>query len=148
MANANIINGTLGRVSFGSFTTPDIITMNAERYSVRETADDIPAVGFDDFSIVDGYTYDDGATGVQSAQIQVSGFWDALKNPMDNPPSLRVGMILRNLRLYLNRDTLLRYHFNALRVLGCDMDTEVKQRVNFSFSGRSCGRYLRPGDVA
>ena len=154
MAQPNIHRGVNGRVIFAgavSGNTADMApgsasaNISAERWSVNVSTEEVPAIGFEDYR--NSNIYDDGDFAVMSAAIQISGYWDALNNPHSSPPGIVTGARIGGVSLYLNRVTALRWTFNAIRIYACQVDTEIKSRVNLAFSAKSGGQFTYPGTI-
>lgn len=137
MATADIIRGFNGRVKQNG------ANVNAERFRLSGTADDIPAMGFEDVD-PDGNLYDAGVPGVIGAALQVSGYWSSINNPHADPPSIRTGVQVPNIFLYVNKVTNRFFAMPSIRILGCDVASEIKGRVDLSYNAKTNGKITYP----
>jgi hypothetical protein len=137
MARTNIQRGIDGRISInGTF-------VSLERWRISTTADDIPAIGFEDVS--DAGAFDDGDTGLVTTVLSCSGYFDVINNPHNSPPGIVPGAILANVRFYLSKANNKFYLFPEIRVLQVEVNDELRQRVDISFTAKANGAWSTEG---
>jgi hypothetical protein len=133
--------------------------LDHDQISVDMQVDDIPAVGFED-TATDGFTYDDGAMGVVGHTLSGSGYWDAALNPHNAVPGLRPCLYIQNCAFYLNKPSPTAgggpngvypnlnsprfYGYPVLRCLQGRTTAQLRGRVDFSYTAKSCGLILYP----
>ena len=134
----NLYRGVDMRAQFAGART------NLDTVSIDMVTDDIPAIGFEDVSPIDGFTYDDGAMGVVGHTIVGKGYWNAQQNPHGSPPSFNPGFYVISAQIFVSKVANRFYNYAAHRVLGGRMDGQMRGRVDFSFTNKSCGQIVYP----
>lgn len=109
-----------------------------EKWSVTPQAQDIKTTNFESGG------FDEGITGIRSADIEFSGFWDAASNPHSNPPGFQAGDILTNVYLYVRVTGNRRFTFPKMRVISVPVQNSVEGRVELSVRGKSDGPFTYP----
>lgn len=137
MARTQILKGTDGRITFGG------TALHLERYRISITADDIPALGFEDVSIT--AAYDIGDTGVITTVLSASGFWSAGNNPHASPPGIVGGAIISSAKFFLKKDGSRLFTFTEIRILQVEINNELRSRVDFAFTAKSNGAFTYAG---
>lgn len=160
MANFNVYRGIGVRGLFNGGA------LDHDQISIDMQTDDIPSVGFEDVA-VDGYTYDDGAMGVVGHSLSGSGYWDAALNPHNSAPGFRPANFINNCFVFLNKGVgvignngfypgiatgavppnlnIARFYgYPVVRCLQGRTTAQIRGRVDFNYTVKSCGIIIYP----
>ena len=160
MANTNVYRGIGVRAAFNG------AALDHEQVSIDMQTDDIPSVGFEDVA-ADGATYDDGAMGVIGHSLSGSGYWDAALNPHNAAPGFRPGYFINNAFIFLNKGVGVTgssgfypgiatglvypnlnparfYYYAVIRCLQGRTTAQIRGRVDFNYTAKSCGIIIYP----
>lgn len=86
----------------------------------------------------------EGVVGIYEATVSFQGDWHANQNPYSNPPSLKRGEILGDVKLYTNFADGQHYNFPFLRIIQSRLSCPVRGTVTYSAVGKSDGPYVEP----
>lgn len=111
--------------------------LNMAKWDADSSGDDIDTNNFE------GNGYGEGVVGIVEASLSADGIWNAAANPIDSPPGLYPRWDLQNLKFYLNKAENF-WSFPYARVTSSKNSSAVKEKVGFSFSGKSNGIFYPP----
>ncbi len=137
-------SGKGGRVKVGS----TFMTMN--EYSVAESGQDLDTTNFECFTLAYGNTgntgrsFSQGLIGVETAQCQTSGLWNAAQNPFVSPPGIYLREDGPATLLSPNRVDNNYYNFLATKINACGIQCSITGLVTFNWSYTNQGPYVRP----
>jgi len=148
MAVGNFRAGKGGRVEFIESVSTVCKMM---KYSVKERGNNLDTTNFECWTSAygssgsgGGICFEQGLIGVQGADFDISGNYDAAQNPYDDPPGLYVRDDGPETVLYTNRTDDIYYDFLETRFLNTTLDVSVDGMVAFSVSGMSQYTFIRP----
>lgn len=133
--NPSQTNYTVGKLAKTTVNGTDI---NGDGWSVDPTAER------QDVTSTRTGGYRGVITGIRGATFTMTLSWDAAANPMDNPPSLKAGTTLTNVKLYLNDVTSPFWSFPIAKVLGTPMETKVGDTLKLTVNCESDGPFVEP----
>jgi hypothetical protein len=128
-------NYTVGKLAKTTVNGTDI---NGNGWSVDPTADDVDVTG------TRSAGYGACITGVRRATFTMTLIWDALANPLDNPPNLKAGSTITNTKLYLNGLTSPFWSFPFAKVIGTPMEAKVGDALAITVNCKSDGAFAEP----
>lgn len=129
-------SGKNARVSVGG--TP----LNHATYNVTWRGDDLDTTDFEDGGV------ETGIIGVEVAEWECGGDWDAGTNALDDPPGLYPRDDLEDLAFFTSQSDGVFTGIDVARVLSSRNGAQVRGKVTFTANGKSNGDWTPPtGDA-
>jgi hypothetical protein len=92
-----------------------------------------------------GQGFSDRIGGINDCTFVIETDWDADANPMDDPPGLRAGNVLTNLRLHFDEEAASPYwSFPKAIILGTPVNCMIDAVCHITANGANKGIYYRP----
>jgi hypothetical protein len=146
-------SGKGSRMRVGSATN-----LKGKQWSVAESDQEIETINFECFTTAFGSTgvgggrsFGQSMSGPERAACSYSGLWDAATNAFglngisdNNPPAIYPRDDGPRMQLVLNQVDADFYDFTATKIGGTTLKVDVNGSIDFDFSFKSQGPWLRP----
>lgn len=114
----------------------------AASWDVEPESTLIPSTTFED----DGYEVD--IFGLSKCMVRIEGLWNAAANIHDAPLALRDGVVLLDVRLYVNDTDGPYWALPFVNVQGVPVSARVEGGVQYRFAGKAKGLFAYPEGTA